>query len=149
MTKKCITCQVVKNIEEFNIVKTRNNQIQSKCKKCCNKYACERNRIKIKIVGTYNWYYRRFYRIKKSAIRRKLKFELSFEEWKELYDTKDCFYCLEPTTFKSIDRVNNNLGYSVENCVMACHECNSLKSNYSKEEVIKLIKIYKKILTTF
>jgi hypothetical protein len=46
------------------------------------------------------------------------------------------------------DRVDNNKGYSLENCVAACFECNRIKSNKFTETEMMLIgktlsKVYK------
>lgn len=70
-------------------------------------------------------------------------FNLSFLEFSELIQ-KNCAYCgIEPSkTFKiikynGIDRIDNNKGYSVENCAPCCHTCNFAKTNKTVEEFKK------------
>lgn len=69
---------------------------------------------------------------KGDAKRRNYEFFLTFEQFSELIN-KECHYC--PTTpSRGVDRVNNNLGYIVENCVPCCKRCNEMKMNNSVEE---------------
>ena len=42
--------------------------------------------------------------------------------------------------YNGIDRVNNDLGYNIENCVSACKEVNMGKYTYSKDEYINMCK---------
>lgn len=46
----------------------------------------------------------------------------------------------------SIDRPNNNKGYSLNNIVLSCYRCNTTKSDYfTKKEMLKIAKtLYKK-----
>ena len=40
----------------------------------------------------------------------------------------------------SIDRINNNLGYTPENCWLVCYSINAMKSNFDLGDVIKMCK---------
>lgn len=93
--------------------------------------------------------------IKKSASNRGYSFELSEEEFKRL-TSSNCFYCdLKPNAIfvphkssgssekarirasyihNGIDRVNNNKGYTLDNCVTACSVCNYSKRLLSIEQ---------------
>lgn len=65
-----------------------------------------------------------------SCIDRGIPFELSFNEYKRLMTLKRCFYTRLPLTHKlrTLDRVDNALGYTKENTV-ACHcDFNAIKS---------------------
>jgi hypothetical protein len=68
-------------------------------------------------------------------------FELTLAEFKTLV-TSDCRYCGNPakngSSFKhrdffyrinGVDRINNNLGYTVDNCCSACSQCNFSKQS--------------------
>jgi hypothetical protein len=68
---------------------------------------------------------------------------LTFPEFLEFTKIEECFYCAEPidwARFESngrynLDRKDNSLGYSKENCVVCCKDCNYAKGNrYSFEE---------------
>lgn len=98
---------------------------------------------------------------KKGAKKRKIKFSLSFEEFKELI-YKDCSYCeIEPITkrnplkgtgrskereeegwitYNGIDRINSSIEYTKSNVVTACQHCNYAKKSMSVEEFKNWIK---------
>ena len=85
---------------------------------------------------------------KNGAETRKLSWNLSREYTKEIM-AQNCFYCGEPPsmsrnrdgangdfTHNGIDRWDNSLGYSTENCVPCCQNCNHAKTNMRAEEFI-------------
>lgn len=93
---------------------------------------------------------------KKNAQKRNLDFLLSSEEFKRLIFSK-CNYCgNEPklskfTTsqknrrdreiaYNGVDRINNDIGYTLDNCVSCCSICNAAKSDMSYEDFINWIK---------
>ena len=49
-----------------------------------------------------------------------------------------CAYC-EHDTATGFDRVNSKIGYTVENCVPACRECNVMKFTMTLEEFIERV----------
>lgn len=95
-----------------------------------------------------------FRQYRQSAEKRELTFNLSKEEFVSfLYN--DCFYCgvaplncmvkvkvtgSESHNFNGIDRVNNEMGYALDNCVSCCKLCNHAKNDLTKEEFILLAK---------
>jgi hypothetical protein len=51
----------------------------------------------------------------------------------------DCFFCDKPRNgkyFNGIDRVSNNLGYEVINCVSCCTMCNMIKCDFNVEALV-------------
>lgn len=85
-----------------------------------------------------------------------LKFELTKEQVLKLIFDK-CYYCNSEVSntaysrnrqysvnYNGIDRIDNNLGYVLENCVTACYKCNQAKHMLSlksfKDWIIKLTK---------
>lgn len=77
--------------------------------------------------------------------RRGLEFTLTFEQYAELI-TKSCHYCEGPLpqTAYGLDRVNNTRGYTIENVVPCCKECNRLKGDqYTSEETKVMINALK------
>lgn len=77
---------------------------------------------------------RRFSNCKSGAKKRGITFNLTFEQYKLLYENP-CYYCsnkLEETT--GLDRLDSNEDYSVENCVPSCRFCNMLKNKYLTED---------------
>lgn len=93
---------------------------------------------------------------------------LNFEQFKD-FVTKNCHYCgIEPIMcrsdraksrkgisriyFNGIDRLDSLKGYTVENSVSCCEDCNLAKRNLSKEQFLELIKRiyeYQKRSTTY
>lgn len=88
-----------------------------------------------------------------SSKRRGITFELSQDEALELF-IGNCEYCGQPPSqrattntrivqdvflYNGIDRVNNEEGYTVKNCVSCCKTCNYAKSGMSQDEFIAWI----------
>lgn len=84
-------------------------------------------------------------------------FELTLEEF-EIISRKPCYYCEEPPVYRrykydsaakgplytedylsGVDRVDNEKGYILENCVPACPKCNHMKSTLTKKEFLEHI----------
>lgn len=91
---------------------------------------------------------------KNSAKRRLYCWKLTDEEFFIL--TKgNCHYCgtlpinntkkISPNSFghiefNGVDRIDNNIGYTIENCVTCCRNCNMAKCNFSYEEFMAWLK---------
>lgn len=93
------------------------------------------------------------------AKKRKLNFELSYDDFKYLI-TKNCVYCdAEPQSklinktnvnIHGIDRFENELGYLASNCYTCCQTCNQMKSDYSFDEFKEhIINIHNKLVMRF
>lgn len=103
-------------------------------------------------VAIFRLLYRSY---KRSAIKRKHEFLFTEKEFKEIV-SKTCFYCgIEPLQkaskwdrhmtrgefyYNGIDRLDNNKGYTKDNCVTCCKTCNFLKKELSYEEFLQAIK---------
>ena len=80
----------------------------------------------------------------KGAKERKLKFELTFENY--LFITSQpCYYCGAQEKI-GIDRMNNSIGYILSNSTSCCPTCNYMKKAINKDQFIahcqKIIKRY-------
>ena len=98
--------------------------------------------------------------VKQGAKKRGVEFLLdrdTFEIWYNNQERK-CIYCErdEATILKTdpimqvkcnrltIDRIENNSGYSIDNIALCCKRCNSIKSNFfSKDEMFAIGQIIK------
>jgi len=104
--------------------------------------------------------YKYIYNELKSHRRNNTSFKLTFEEFLEIIKEKQCHYCGEDLIYEEysrvwgklnsrahqLDRKNNDLGYTKENVVTCCWECNRLKSDrFTYEEFLQLSPILKKI----
>jgi len=143
-----------------NIVNVHSNFLQKDTKKSCGckssifadeKILKPNNFTQINsIINTY----------KKCAIKADRQYSLTYEEFSNLIN-RNCHYCnREPSNSKpirnravsedvfmynGIDRVNSNLGYTKDNCVTCCKNCNFAKNNLSYNDFMNLIKkIYEK-----
>jgi hypothetical protein len=85
------------------------------------------------------------------------KFTLSKKEFKKITQ-QSCYYCgSEPSSgkfrekyyngayiYNGIDRVDNTNGYTIDNVVPCCEQCNRMKHTYSQVEFLSQVeKIYK------
>jgi hypothetical protein len=73
----------------------------------------------------------RYTRCKKMAARRNINWGLSESEFWQIV-SRSCTYCgfALPQVGSGIDRIDNNKGYVVNNCVPCCTECNKTKGTY-------------------
>jgi hypothetical protein len=92
---------------------------------------------------------------KQSARKNGVVFFLSDNEFRKL-TSSDCYYCgqkpegirwsasrRESYSFNGVDRKEGILGYSLDNCVSCCWDCNEMKSDRSHEEFLnKIEKIF-------
>ena len=96
---------------------------------------------------------RMYDRYKINAEKRDHDFLLTKEDLKNLIFNK-CYYCNQDPYSKQslkqsngnplingIDRIDNNIGYTEENCIPCCKKCNFAKHKMSKEEFLDLIKL--------
>lgn len=90
---------------------------------------------------------RNAYRMYKACAKeRSLDFELSFSEFLPLI-TKPCHYCGGASEYlapqrqepNGIDRVDNSIGYKLENCVSCCKICNRMKLKEGLQEFLTLV----------
>jgi hypothetical protein len=108
--------------------------------------------------GAYNKLYGNY---KRGAKHRNYEWNLSKEQFKKLIDN-NCYYCnstpsaeysnceirtIENTLkYNGIDRKDNSIGYTPDNCITACFFCNRMKMNLSFDDFINQIKtIYKNL----
>jgi len=145
LMRSCIKCAM-----DFESYKTRFNKDSMHCLECSSKQNAqdkkregrERNYMKEHLNNLENHY--------KNYIVSSLKrgygdVELNFDEFKILV-TSPCHYCNQwnENEANGIDRVNNDLGYTKENCVPACWKCNRMKHFYHPEFFIEKCNIITK-----
>lgn len=108
-----------------------------------------------------------FSNYKNSAKKRNLEFSLTKNEFVDLI-TKDCFYCgVKPSRissvkvnseeaelnsrfyFNGIDRINSELGYTLQNCTSCCYDCNVAKFENTQQEFYSWVsKVYNHLVET-
>lgn len=126
---KCINCGKISIKRNYDI---------NKIKKC--KYCSLMAKGQTGLNALFNTY-------KIHAKNNKREFSLNLEEFNRL-TSSNCYYCnAKPSQistknlnnwgeyiYNGIDRINNSIGYKIENCVSCCNICNWGKNNKSSEE---------------
>jgi hypothetical protein len=79
----------------------------------------------------------RFREYKKRAKKSDLSFSMSEDDFM-LFWNKECFYCSSSIDGIGLDRVDNSLGYDLQNLVSCCPVCNYAKGQLSGEEFLSL-----------
>ncbi len=74
---------------------------------------------------------------KGSAVKRGIVFDISFDYFCSFWK-KSCHYCNYDIYTIGLDRVNNELGYSIGNVVPCCTRCNRAKDIMSAKEYIDM-----------
>ncbi len=88
----------------------------------------------------------KFISYKRSADSRNIKWELTKDDFEELWNV-NCYYCNNDIPTIGIDRVSLDDGYNKNNIVPCCSLCNTIKWDLSYDEFISQIeKIYKKLI---
>ncbi len=75
----------------------------------------------------------RYTKIKAQAKIRNYTFNLTREEYEKYFFNEKCYYC-HGDTVGGIDRLDNNKGYELENCVPCCPRCNTMKLSMQEQE---------------
>lgn len=84
------------------------------------------------------WFKLLYHSYKKQATKRGYFFDLSLDEFLNIVTEPFCAYCgcvpyqyTYGYLYLGVDRVDNDFGYNVYNCVPCCKECNTRKRNKS------------------
>lgn len=116
------------------------------CMQCSHKLRTElETRAKqFAVIYTYKDVYREY--VQKAKLR-DIPFELSLDEASSLF-TENCYYCGNPPQnkrtrnlgntvyYQGLDRVDNSIGYTLNNVVPCCRYCNSFKLDRTEEEFL-------------
>ena len=81
----------------------------------------------------------RYIHYKSGAKQRGLEFSLTLEQF-ELFWKKPCYYCGGEIETIGLDRVDNNIGYTMDNIVPCCITCNNMKRDLTQEKFISQCK---------
>ena len=145
------SCGATQDMWSYNINRNKT------CKKCVSHYMKPPGEGSFRIL---------FNKTKHSAQIRHIVVEITYNEFKTIV-AGNCFYCDSPprdynpyinqqtgklvlgrTAFMAtrawikangIDRLDNSIGYTVENCVPCCAQCNTMKMDYTLDEFINHI----------
>jgi hypothetical protein len=123
--------------KDFEPFQTRYNKDSVSCKPCSENQAKQDEKRKgrdrnYKNENSKNL--KRYYKgYIKGATERGFDITIDFEIFSELVKSP-CHYCgnSTPEEVNGVDRVNNAVGYTKENCVSSCWTCNRMKHAYHK-----------------
>lgn len=68
--------------------------------------------------------------IRNKAKTRNIEFLISFNDFRDIYFDKKCFYC-DDRMMTGLDRIDNSRGYEKNNVIQACSICNKMKLDHS------------------
>jgi hypothetical protein len=116
-------------------------------KRSCVKCNDKRHNMKRPYESSYN-------RLVWSAAKQSHSLKLTYEEFLEFTKTLECHYCGEQLVWNkhlgsiqgsrgyNLDRKDNSLGYSKENCVVCCVFCNFTKGDrFTYEQFVQIGKV--------
>ena len=121
-TAWCSSCKKYLPVCNFRKNSRRKNGLSSSCRDC------ERIRENSE-SGKYKSY-------RRNARQRGIEFAITKEYFIKLIESR-CVYCGDyGNPFNGVDRVDNNKGYAIGNCVPCCEWCNKIKMNHTRKEMI-------------
>jgi hypothetical protein len=155
-TKICKVCKIEKEYSEFHKMKKCIGGVRTVCKEC-RKPESKKYRSRDYVIEKNKKYYQdnkeefrkrmslhskslngRFHEYKKRAKRDNIEFEITEKDCIPFYNT-DCAYCGNKINGLGIDRLDNKIGYKLDNMVPCCSKCNFMKYTMNKEEFIQHI----------
>lgn len=139
-TRLCRYCNVVKPITDFY---TRRNRLNPnlrhpfyRCKKCDSKLGTIASRKRRLNPDNRAKYVLKDSR--KSDGKKGLINDLTLE-YVATAISKPCSYCDSSKVIMTLDRVDNNVGHTIDNTVPSCVRCNYIKSNMPHEAWMALV----------
>lgn len=128
--KICSKCNKEKSFDEFHVCGKSKSGRSAECIQCHSKRKYEYyNDVK----GRYNSY-------KFGAKARGKEWDITYSQFKS-YWNKPCYYCGRRIDTIGLDRIDNGLGYSINNVVPCCIDCNSGKRCMSESEFLRWIEL--------
>jgi hypothetical protein len=133
-TKICSQCNEAKLVTEYHKTKRNKDGLNYCCKKCmCDRGKKRYDTAREKMKQYRQCPARKLASYKSSAKQRGIHWDLSKEQFLSFW-RQDCYHCRDPIPSIGIDRVDSNLGYSLENCVACCTQCNLSKLDHTEDE---------------
>jgi hypothetical protein len=117
------------DLKHFYSHKTSNCGFKSNCIECGKKNKQNRFTLSAK-----------FSKYKSNARVRNIEFYLTKQQFMNFWK-KPCHYCGAEIETIGLDRIDNNLGYFIDNVVSCCFDCNSFKMQRSSQEFISKCKL--------
>jgi 5-methylcytosine-specific restriction endonuclease McrA len=162
--KPCTNCKTDKPVSDFSRVtvgpKTRKDGLSSWCRLCYSQHFKKAPIAKARLQVQKEYFKRPYVKKQRqatyrrhdmtpnsrysylliSAKKRNIPMTVSFVEWTDLTSKDSCHYCggTLGTMGHSLDRKYNEIGYTLENVVACCGECNFMKRRMPYHEFVLL-----------
>jgi len=133
--KQCVKCNQLLPAEQYYKRRPEGGGVVGTCRKCHRKAIHGYRKVK----GSYEFWYKKLDRTRRSARQRGLAFTLTVEDMQDIKNETTCYYCKMETDLITMDRKDNSIGYVKENIVPCCYACNKLKSNIFDGREMKII----------
>lgn len=140
-TKKCSSCQEIKNVNFFTKNSSRKDGLHTECRECKKqigiKWRAENTeKIKQRRPAKQLTIQHKFTLAKYGANRRRLIWNIDFDEYARLC-LLPCAYCEEffQTSGSGLDRVDSSQGYLLTNVVPCCKRCNFVFMAERKDKI--------------
>lgn len=168
--KTCTKCKIPKEEKDFYKDSRRPNGLKSWCKTCHSadsknresRYNEYRRRYRLEHKDEAQLSKKQYYQenkteilktnaewrqtlngrllsYKRSAKQRDIPWFLTKDEFASFWK-KPCYYCGDLISTIGLDRIDSSKGYTLQNIVPCCSQCNTIKLDYSQEEFITKIK---------
>ena len=141
---KCDDCEKINSVKSYTIFTRKNSQYLKTKETICS--TCANKRMSGPNSGQYIHGSLRFPEYRYNARKRKIKFELTPDQFKEITEKK-CFYCggnsidrNKKSRGNGIDRKDSAIGYVYSNCVPCCATCNFVKNKMEFDDFILYIR---------
>lgn len=163
MCKKCYVCGITKPLDKFVRDNRKPEGRKGICKQCRNKqrreYMENNKEWRYKVQRKYYLSSRGYYtRLRSSAKNRGIGFQLEYNEFQKLFNKQDhkCHYCGCSLTRSSertvmnrknsdltVDRLDNSIGYKINNIALCCRRCNMIKGNeFTNDEMLLIADMF-------
>lgn len=145
--KLCTICKEIKDDDQFYFNKYL-SKFTTACKKCTNrkrreKYKTSGEQERIKNKEKKYTVRGRYCRLREDTKKRNIIASITEEQYANLI-SQPCYYCNNILGTKvvcgvGLDRINNNIGYELNNVLPCCNFCNTVKNYLLSPEEMKTV----------
>ena len=141
-TKVCTKCGIEKEYTEEFFSKREHGKLRADCRTCYNKYYRDNNHKYLKASMVYD--------AKERAKKKNMDFNLvkkdiHFPEVCPVFNIKLEHGRKNWKSSPTIDRIDNNKGYVLDNCIVVSCIANTIKNSATPKQILKVGNFYKKL----
>ena len=140
--KACTKCGIEKEYTEEFFSKREHGKLRADCRTCYNKYYRDNNHRYLKASMVYD--------AKERAKKKNMDFNLvkkdiHFPEVCPVFNIKLEHGRKDWKNSPTIDRIDNNKGYVLDNCIVVSCIANTIKNSATPKQILKVGNFYKKL----